>query len=290
MLTIQLLDQTSIRPFVQLADSGLRRHLLRGADNADLRVWGASFWRQPAGVVIVEQKGDEAHLLDLYVLPAYRRSGIGAALLAEAEKQIGEAGVPRMRTLYRCDEHRPAFEALLMKAGWAPLVHRSTIFWVSFQSILRPWVTRFQFRPPYEVFLWSELTEHERAGLLAHGAAGDWYPPTLSPFHRPDDAWDPATSVGLRYNGEVVGWCLTVREEKTVLVEILFVDPPLQRLGRGFMLVAEAIRRKVAGRDDYSYWRVSAENEAMMRWSRKAFDGGLIDEYEEWFSEKTLTR
>ena len=293
MLTIQLLDPTSIRPFVQLAGPGLRRHLLRGADNADLRVWGASFWKQPAGLLIVDLKGDSARLLDLYVLPAYRRSGIATALLSEAEKQIDQAGVHQITTHYRVNEHTPAFEALLAKAGWAPPVHRHTIFWTCCAVGAGPWAERFRFRPPYEVFLWPELTDSERSLLLARDKAGDWYHPTLSPFYRPDDAWDPKLSLGLRYKGEVVGWCLVHRESPNlVVVDILFVDPPLQRLGRGLMLVGEFIHRYCTGDGDLCYWRVSPENAAMLRWSRKAFDDGklIIDEYEEWYSEKTLTQ
>ncbi len=73
-----------------------------------------------------------------------------------------------------------------------------------------------------------------------------------------------------------------------MLVEILFVDPPLQRLGRGFMLV-EVIRRYCASGGDYAYWRVSPDNEPMLRRSAKAFAGeGLVDQYEEWYNEKDL--
>jgi len=36
-------------------------------------------------------------------------------------------------------------------------------------------------------------------------------------------------------------------------------------------------------------WRVSPQNEGMLRWSAKAFAGdGLVNQYEEWYSKKTL--
>jgi hypothetical protein len=39
---------------------------------------------------------------------------------------------------------------------------------------------------------------------------------------------------------------------------------------------------------DYFYWRVSAENEPMLRWTRRAWKGRIVDEYAEWYTEKTL--
>lgn len=37
------------------------------------------------------------------------------------------------------------------------------------------------------------------------------------------------------------------------------------------------------------YWRVSPDNEPMQCWSAKAFAGeGLVDQYGEWYSEKSL--
>lgn len=86
-----------------------------------------------------------------------------------------------------------------------------------------------------------------------------------------------------------MGWVLTVREAPLqLLIDILFVDPPLQRLGKGFMLIGEVTRRcwQIGMQD--MYWRASPDNAPMVRWSRKAFPNTLSDEFEEWYSEKML--
>ena len=289
MIAISCLDTGSLRPYILLVGPGLRKRLLSGEEEANLSVWGASFWGQPAGAVVAFRGEKSAQLLDIYVLPAYRQAGIGAALLAEVEEAFAQVGIHRMKTLYRADEHTPAFETLLRSRGWSSPRVSSQIFWTRCAVAFGPWVSRYHFRLPYELFAWNELTPTEHERLLAQGEMG-WYPPDFSPFHRPDVAWDSLSSVGLRCNGEVVGWCLTVRETPDqMLVDILFVDPSLQRLGRGFMLVGEVIRRFCSSGGDYAYWRVNPDNEPMLRWSRKAFAReGLVDQYDEWYSEKSL--
>lgn len=289
MLTIQILDSASAPPFLLMLAPGLRRSLWAGDDDPAQLVLGATFWGQPAGAAFVYRSAETARLLDIYVLPAYRQAGIGRALFSAVEEQVCRAGISRIQTSYKAEEQTPHFERLLTGQGWTTPVATSKIFWTRCAVAFGPWVSRYRFRPPYEVFGWSELTDAEHDRVAERGKAS-WYPPNFSPFRRPDDAWDPQCSVGLRCNGEVVGWCLTMREKPNqMLVDILFVDPPLQLLGRGFMLVGEVIRRYCASGGDYSYWQVSAENEPMLRWSRKAFAGeGLVDEYDEWFSEKIL--
>ena len=288
MLTIQVLDRSSIPLYLLLVKPGMRQ-LVRDAREEDrLFVLGASFWGEPAGAAVVSIGENVAHLLDLYVLPSYRQAGIGRALLAAVEEQIRLAEIPRIQALYQPNQQTPYFQQLLAGLGWSTPLLKGQFFWTRCAVAFGPWVSRYRFHAPYSVFAWPELTASERNRLLQLGVEG-WYPPLLSPFHRPDDAWDPQSSIGLRCNGEVVGWCLTVREKpEQMLVDILFVDPSLQRVGRGFMLVGEVIRRYCQSGGDYAYWRVNPDNEAMLRWSRRAFQNALADEYEEWYTEKVL--
>ena len=289
MLTIERLHQTTLRPYLLLVKPGLRPQLLEQITNPHFYVWGAAFWGQPAGaaVVMLEKSAD---LHDLYVLPDYRRAGIGAALLATIEAAMAHHAVVEMQALYRANEHTDAWHALLAKAGWGEPVLTSRVFWNCRTVRSAEWVARYQFRPPYEAFTWTDLTAAEEAQIAKRGEEG-WYPPHFSPFKRPMTAWDPETSVGLRYHDKVVGWVLAMREAPDRLfVEIMFVDPPLQQLGRGFMLVGESTRRYYSGAGNYAYWRVHPDNEPMLRWSRRAFGDHLVDEYDEWYSKKALMR
>ncbi|MBI1297271.1 GNAT family N-acetyltransferase [bacterium] len=291
MLTIQRLDETSVQSFILMMAPGLRRSLLERKDEPGQIVLGASFWGQPAGVTVIHIGNDGAQLTDLYVLPAYRQAGIATALLAAAEEEVPRAGVGKIQTHYRPNEHTPAFERVLAKGGWDPPRAEYWLFWTRCQCGFNPWLTRYHFRPPYELIPWREVTDGERQAIAQRGAAG-WYPSNLNPFSRPVDAWDAETSLVLRYQGEIVGWSLAVREAPDQLqVVIMFVDPPLQRLGRAFMLAGEVFQRYCRGSSeaDYCYCRVSAENEPMLRWARRSFEGRTVDEYAEWTSQKVLS-
>ncbi len=290
MLSIQRLHEESLAPYTLMVAPGLRRSLLEAVDDPCQIILGASFWGQAAGVAIVHTKEEEAQLTDIYVLPEYRRAGIGTALLAAVEEAARCAGAGKLHALYRPDEHTPAFKALLARRGWPAPALTHMVFWTTREqdALHLPWVQKYRFRPPYEVFPWPEVTDTERAYIARRGE--EWYTAGLNPLARPIDAWDPETSLGLRYKGELVGWVLTIREAPLqLLIDILFVDPPLQRLGKGFMLIGEVTRRCwQIGMEDM-YWRASPDNKPMVRWSRKAFQNALADEYEEWYTEKALT-
>lgn len=291
MFTIQTLDAENLAPYTLMVAPGLRRSLLKAIDNPGQIILGASFWGQAAGVVMVHTNNEHAQLTDIYVLPEYRRAGIGTALLAAAEEATAQAGAGKIHTVYRPDEHTPAFKALLSKGGWPAPTLSHIVFWTTREqdALHLPWVQKYRFRPPYQLVPLADVSEAEWSWIAERGETG-WYTPDLSPISRAVDAWDPETSLFLRYNGEVVGWVLTVREAPLqLLIEILFVDPPLQRLGKGFMLIGEVTRRCwQIGMEDM-YWRASPDNKPMVRWSRKAFQNALADEYEEWYTEKALT-
>jgi len=294
VLNIRRLHRTTIEPYILLIQSGLRLRLLAGQEKENLLTVGASFLGQAVGVAVAWQDTERANLLDLYVLPDYRRAGIGTALLAAVEEEARRSGVSALHALYRANEHTPAFEGLLAAQGWTTPRLQSKVFWTSCSAGYDGWSQRYRFRPPYEPVPWAEITPAERQAIARRGEEG-WYPDNLSPFNRPDDDWDAETSLGLRYKGEVVGWLLTIREfPDQIRVEIMFVDPPLQRLGRGILLICEMIRRYcndgdyAGGCNEHCYWRVSPENEGMIRWSQRSFPGRFTDEYEEWYSEKIL--
>lgn len=294
MLAIARLDSSALPRYLLLVKPALRRQLLQNASDSPLRIWGASFLGQPAGAVVAHQDSEAAQLLDLYVLPAYRRAGIGAALLAAVEEEVIRSGADKINALYRSDDHTPAFEALRAKAGWTPPRVKSRVYWTSCSAGYDDWSQRYRFRRPYKPVRFSEITQAEHEVIARRGEDG-WYPDNLSPFIRPTSDWDPETSLGLRYKGEVVGWLLTLREAPDqIRVEILFVDPPLQRLGRGILLICEMIRRYchdgdyAGGCNEHCYWRVDPDNEGMIRWSQRSFPGRFTDEYEEWYSEKVL--
>jgi SAM-dependent methyltransferase/GNAT superfamily N-acetyltransferase len=287
MFTIQRLNNSAIQPFLLILEPGLRGALLQSVGDERQIIFGATYWGQPAGVAVFYVTADDALLSDLYVLPAYRRAGIGAGLLAAGEEAVLQTGLARIHTLYRPNEQTAAFEALLHKQGWQSPRVNHIVFWTT-RELDAPSLEwqKLRFEPPYEVVAWPDVTEADLQAIAKLGEEGR-YPPTLSPFARPLEAWDGETSFVLRHEGNVAGWVCTVREKPLqLLIEILFVYPPRQRLGK--MLIGEVTRRcwQIGMQD--MYWRVAPDNAPMLEWSRRSFPDQILDEYEEWISEKKL--
>lgn len=282
MLHIELLDATTVKPYLLLTQPGSRRWLLDDIDELAMIVLGARFLSHPVGVLVVQRGEDRIHLLDIYVLPDYRRMGIAGKLLQTLE---AHCAWPHLQALYKADDHTHALQQLLAKQGWNRPKHSRIIFG-SVKTELLSQPTIYRLRPPFEVCAWADVTSAERQEIRRRGDAG-WYPRELSPFLRPDPTWDAQLSVALRRHADILGWVLVDRiADDEIMVEVMFVDPPLQPLGRGIMLVAEMARRAVAAGVTCGYWGVSPDNQPMLRWSRQAADWLLIDEYDEWLSEK----
>ncbi len=287
MFTIQRLNNSTIQPFLLILEPGLRGALLQSVGDERQIIFGATYWGQPAGAAVFYVTTDDALLSDLYVLPAYRRAGIGAGLLAAGEEAVLQTGLDRIQTIYRPNEQTAAFEALLHKQGWQSPRVNHIVFWTT-RELDAPSLEwqKLRFEPPYEVVSWPDVTEVDLQAIAKLGEEGR-YPPDLSPFARPLEAWDGETSFVLRHEGQVAGWVCTVREKPLqLLIEILFVYQPRQRLGK--MLIGEVTRRCwQIGMEDM-YWRVAPDNAPMLEWSRRSFPDTILDEYEEWFSEKVL--
>lgn len=69
-----------------------------------------------AGCVAADVNRDGTRILNLCVAPAYRRRGIGAALLAAAEEAVGEERVTLI-----VEDKNSAAQALYRRAGYLPV-------------------------------------------------------------------------------------------------------------------------------------------------------------------------
>lgn len=292
MVLVRPLDSLSVKPYLLLSRPGLRRWLLASDKELGIVILGAEFWGHPVGLLIAQLGETVAYLLDLYVQPEYRRVGIATTLLTALDEQVNDAGLTEIRAFYRAERHTDAFQQCLAKQQWMQPERSRIIFGsqVSRGVAEQPWICRFQFRAPFEVIAWADVT-HEQQQVIRQRGEDGWFPAGLSPFNRPAKTWDAELSVALRCRGEILGWALAIRESADQhMVEVMFVDPPLQPLGRGILLVAELIRRAIAAGDEYGYWGVAPDNTPMLRWSRQAFGTALIDESVEWSSKKELAQ
>lgn len=193
-----------------------------------------------------------AEVLSVYVDPDYRSQGIGTRLMQTLEEGLRQFGAARCSFVYPSGKPiTPAVERLLEKAGWPKAEPRMLLFTVevnpeAIEKLKRaPWYTKTTPPGGSSVFPWGELSAEEAATMQAEQAAAEWYPEMLSPFADPDNV-DPRASLGIRYQGRVVGWFICHRiSDHALRYTALYVRPDVAVNGMGFFLLIEAIRRFV---------------------------------------------
>jgi GNAT superfamily N-acetyltransferase len=248
-------DAESRRAFAAMTYPTFRAALLK-ADGSHVAV-GA--WRdgQPVGLLLAKiekvEKGG-ASILSVFVDPEHRRAGIGAGLFALAEAELRGRGLSRISIIYPTGSAGgEAVTRILHAQGWAEPRPRMHLILVDITTLAKvreaKWFRRPQLPEGCEMFPWAELTADERADMLRRQAESPWYPEELSPFVDTDPI-DPRISLGLRYRGEIAGWCVAHRlADGTVRYTTLYMRPDVPK-GAGFGLLMQASWRHIEGLGD----------------------------------------
>ncbi len=234
---------------------------------------GASNSKKPIGLVLAEILPDShcAQILSIFVLPSHRRQGVGTALLNYLERELVIRGCTEFELLCELDNFKVQsqlfpLEALLRKCNWnffnTDLVYRSNLATI-FKA---PFMRKKNYLPSdMHIFSWEEITSKERLTIEQTQRKKFWIKETLYPF-KYEENFEPLNSLGLRYQGEVVGWMLTERiSVDTILYRCMFVRKDLQKMGRGIALLVEAIKRQNQANIPNGIWEVNHKNTLMIR-------------------------
>lgn len=220
----------------------------------------------PVGLALAEIQPDDqsAQVLSLFVAPSYRRQGIGTALLSRLESELRSQGCTHLELVYTTGKPTTAaLERLLDRCQWAPPQPRMIVGKSTCSQIRNaPWMKRTVLPASYRVFPWQEMTEGDRAALQQH--THTWIPTQLTPFQHEQNL-EPLNSLGLRYQGEVVGWIITHRlDPDTIRYTSGFIRPDLQKAGRYISLIANAIQLQVSENIPFGIWTVPLVYPAMV--------------------------
>ncbi|MGB5340124.1 MAG: GNAT family N-acetyltransferase, partial [Gammaproteobacteria bacterium] len=254
-----------------------RLGMLTGAGNTNgpLAAVVAVYQGQPVGLVLAVYGSAPAtaRIISWCVAPEHRRKGVGSALLSRLERVLAGAGHTGLELNYRTNwVNVAAIETILQQRGWSEPQPAMLLYKGTMQDIAQAdWLDRCHLPAGFELFPWSELTIAERKDILAKQEAGQWYPPELTPFQE-EDRIEFLNSLGLRHQGEVVGWMITHRTAAdTIQYTSLFVRQDLQPLGRALALLAEAIKRQMASDVPRGICQVRTQSERMARYMQRRF-------------------
>jgi GNAT superfamily N-acetyltransferase len=179
-----------------------------------------------------------AEVLSLFVVPAFRGAGIATRLLACLEDALSRLGVSELSGTYMTGPPTlAALERVLAKRGFDPPMSRRLIIkFTPEQSRQCLWFQRARMPDGASIFKWAELTREELARLKQSQKERRWIHPKLEPW-RWDRNFDPVSSVGMRKDGEVVGWVISHRMSPGVLAfTTAFMRTDLARRGASFPL------------------------------------------------------
>jgi GNAT superfamily N-acetyltransferase len=200
----------------------------------------------PAGLGLAQLPQDPAQpaeILSLFVRSDLRNQGIGTALVGALEDSARQAGRDRIMGVYMTGKPSiPVIEHIFAKRGFDPPVLRKAAVRITpEQAVNCPWWGRGRLPEGGEMFMWRDITPAERARIATSHAEKPWIDPLLEPWIC-DQRADPVSSVGLRVNGEVLGWVINHRAPPNFVVfTTAFVRKDFQRIGALFKLLVHSI-------------------------------------------------
>ncbi len=234
---------------------------------------GANVNQKPIALVLARlfPQEEAAIILSIFVESAYRCQKVGTSLLVYLEQVLQQRGCKQVELVYTTGKSTtPALKHILQKEGWNQPEFRMLICKaVSKEMIQAPWLHKHSLPDGFTIFLWSDLTQAERNSILEKQNAQAWYPEILSPFSE-EETIEPVNSLGLRHQGEVIGWMITHRlAPDTIRYSCLFIKEELQKIGRAIPLLAESIKIQCRGAVPYGIWTVSREHSAMLSFVKR---------------------
>jgi GNAT superfamily N-acetyltransferase len=247
-LDLNHLDPKSLVAFEQLTEPTFRPalHNMEPFNISDTKVIaiGATSHGLPIGLAVVSLMIHIrlATIYSLYVHPAYRQQKVGTRLLALTQEETKKEGAATICLTYPLNEETSdACEKVLATNGWVhkrPFMIRCLFFRDQFP---RHWGKKAPQYPPDTIeFFWRDLTPEDRKKLQVMQAQ-KVIPPSVSPFIL-ENLIEPLNSLGLRRNGEIIGWIITHRIHfDTIRYSSFFILRQYRNLGYAIRLLSDAI-------------------------------------------------
>ena len=253
---------------------------------------GVELQGKPVGLVLVEypKNQNQANILSLFVAQEHRQQGLGTALLMQIEEILKASGCQQLNLLYNLNLTTPILEHMLKQQNWEHPYFYSLQCVTNRETIEQaPFLHRYTFPNKFTIFPWEELTAQERTKIRQR-ENGLNYPDELCPFK--EDKIEAISSIGLRYQEEVVGWSIVHRiMPNCVTYKVLFVKPEFRTIGLGVHLLAASINRQFSDEQvTKAKFIVLADNTKMVRFVNRHLAPYLTSINSFWKSSKLLQR
>ena len=273
-----------MRTFIQLSDAKAAAQYrsmtfpafqgllnFNSADVAPLAV-GTLQNEAPAGLalLVTSPNTGEAELLSIFVAPRLRRNGIALELMQRTLAYCKTQNIQKISASYMSgQDSTQTLENIFNKTGWTAPQTRMLVVRCSLDSIKSAlWLNRYALPKGYEVLPWAQVTTAEREALRVSNLEKPWIAPDLLPFDF-EENYEPVTSLALRVNGAILGWCLNHVVDGILRFTCSFLRRDLQRLGRIVLLYSESVSRMPAAGLSVGMWTVPIRYAGMVNFANK---------------------
>lgn len=241
-MRVELLSPASAPAFQGLTFPAYQALL---ADSACIAIGAVG--SRPVGMALAKPASDKNLLdvLSVYVEKSYRDQGIATRMVEAVIAESRRRGYGGLRTQYRAP--KPALERVLAKTGWTASAPYLTTYKTDARIRATPLLELgFELDDSYEIFGWSELAAEDRLQIDALLEQEPLPSQFVSPWLEAERV-EPLNSLGVRFQGRVVGWSLTHRlDPQTIRYSGIFVHPGhrgLKGMGVSLCLLIESIQR-----------------------------------------------
>ncbi|MCB1119134.1 MAG: GNAT family N-acetyltransferase [Chlamydiia bacterium] len=186
----------------------------------------------------------DAFLHTLFVLPEHRHRGVGKELMQTLYAKLNEHKITTVSTHYPQTETTPYFQNILSQDRWTKPDPYGTRFTVHIPTFEPPWYNpQYRLLPTYSIFPWSRVTKTEQKHIDQQEER-EFFPIDVSPLGD-ETLIEPLNSLGMRFNGKLIGWMITHRLNKeTICYTALYVEHHHRYTGVAIYLLIEAIKRQ----------------------------------------------
>lgn len=260
----------SFKPFTF---AGLIPLLAEADQNPRIVAVGASLGSDPVGLALAEidaMGSGSAELRSLALATDHRGIGVGKRLVCTVEEELKLLGCSWVGATFPDDNAEAVrMERLFRSAGWAEPRPLRLLCKATVASVIQaPWIW-MSYPSGFEIFSWKELTPSDRADILDRQSRQPWFPDLLSPF-RAENRVHADASLGLRFDGRVVGWCIGLeRAPDTIWVDSLFASNETAIRGGAVPLLGCFIRRLPGANIVETAWEVDRSNKPMVRYTER---------------------
>ena len=242
-IEIRGLGPFEIRPYSHFAAPVDLTYLAAGPAVA----FGVESGGRPAGLALAHFVQPTAvRVAALTVEESLRGLGIGGQLYSRLEAELVARGAV-LADVLAANPH-----PFLVKSGWQLGARIATVYSFSKRVGEAPWLQSPIASPSYELFPWLSYGPQDVKDALRL-MENDFVARKLNPFTDPARVFGPS-SKGIRYKGELVGWCVTHKLTAGVLqYSSVYVAPKHRRTVAPLIVMGNSIREHLCRSEELPY-------------------------------------